>query len=81
MRRKWLVTKRRSYGKTDVALDCTIKMKFIYIQSRLKGRGSPELGLKMMRKKERKKDCRLQFFKQLVQAHRILFMNVLGLDR
>ena len=50
-------------------------MELIYIQTRLKGEGSPELALEI------RKIENLQFFKQLVQTHTIVFMNVLGLDR
>ena len=49
----------------------------IYVQTKLKGQGSPELALERG-KKERKKDC---IFKHVVLACTIVSMNGLGLDR
>ena len=48
-------------------------MELIYVQTRVKGQGSPELAL------ERKKKIEiLQFLTHLLQAYTIIFMNVLG---
>ena len=61
------------------------EMDLIYVQTRLKGRSSPELALKRGKKKGRKKGRNkvdnLLFIKHLGLTCTIVFMNVLGLDR
>ena len=59
------------------------KMEWIYIQNLMKGQGSLELAMEIL-KKERKKERKidnLRFYKSLVHAYSTVFMNDLELDR
>ena len=68
-------------GNAELACHCTAryKMEWIYTQTKMSDKGSPELAL-IMKKKERKIE-KWPFFEHLVLAYTIDLMNDLGLTR